>query len=113
VNMVINTSNGVVSSVPNPVPSPLNGAAGQLTLVLHETNGSPTTLTGLRIDGADYSANITGFFGTNKIPAGGAIEGTIHTGGLITPVTKFFEFYGTDTASGATWYRQLQVTFTN
>ncbi len=113
VSMVINTSNVVVSSVPNPVPSTQNGAAWQLTLVLHETNGSPTTLTGLRIDGADYSANIPGFFGTTKIPANGSIQGTIHTGGLIPPVTKFFEFYGTDRSSGQTWYRQLEVTFTN
>jgi hypothetical protein len=113
VNMVINTSNVVVSSVPNPVPSVLNGTAWQLTMVLHETNGSPTTLTGLRIDGADYSANIAGFFGTNQIPATGSILGTIHTGGLIPPVTKLFEFFGTDPSSGATWYRQLEVTFTN
>ncbi len=111
VNMVINTSNVVVSSVPNPVPSTLNGTQWQLTLVIHETNGSATKLTGLRIDGADYSANIPGFFGSANIPANGSIQGTIHTSGLIPPVTKFFEFYGTDTLSGATWYRQLSVTF--
>jgi len=31
----------------------------------------------------------------------------------VTPVTKYFEFFGKDDGSGATWYREIAVTFTN
>src|SRR5207248_2385842 len=107
VNMLIETSNVVVSAVPNPVPS-IDGT-WQLGLHLQETNGADTRLTGLRIDGADYSANISGWFGASRLTAKGALDATIHTSGLVTPVDKFFEFFGQDVTSGQTWYRTLTV----
>jgi hypothetical protein len=110
VKMIINTSNVVASSIPVVVKQ--SGSAWTLTLALAETNGTATTLTSLKIDGADYSASIPGFFGTNRIAANGLITATIHTSGLFTPVTKFFEFGGVDTVSGTSWYRVLSVTFT-
>jgi lysyl endopeptidase len=110
VNMTIQTSNVVPSAQPNPVVE--NGTVWALTLHLAETGGALTTLTGLRIDGVDYSSHIVGFFGTASIPASGTIDATIHTSGLVTPVKKFFEFFGQDAATGQVWYRTLTVTFT-
>lgn len=111
VRMMINTSNVVATATPNPVPQ--TGDNWSLTLQLQETNGSSTTLTGFKIDGVDYTSSIGAFFGGNLIPANGTVHASIHTSGLITPVTKFFEFYGKDMLSGNTWYRMVPVTFTN
>jgi hypothetical protein len=110
INMVINTSNVVALASPNPVPE--TGTTWQLTLSLSETSGFATTLTKMTINGADYTSSIQGFFGTNTIPASGAIQATVHTSGLVTPEIIYFEFYGTDVLSGATWFRILPVTFT-
>jgi Viral BACON domain/Trypsin-like peptidase domain len=109
VKMVINTSNVVASAIPAVVAQ--SGNSWTVTLALQETNGTATTVTTMRIDGADYSGSIASFFGTNKIPANGLITATVHTSGLIPPVTKFFEFFGKDVLSGATWYRMVPVTF--
>jgi hypothetical protein len=109
VTMKIDTSNVVPSAIPNPVLQ--NGGKWTLKLHLDETNGAATQLTILKIDGVDYSSNIAGWFGTNRLAANGSLEGTISTGGLVTPVNKYFEFFGQDTASGTRWYRALTVTF--
>jgi hypothetical protein len=108
--MKFDASNVTVTSTPNPVPN----LGGTWTLQLHlaDTGGAKSQLTGLRIDGADYSASITRWFGFNTIPANGAIDASIYTTGLNAPVQKFFEFFGQDTATGATWYRTLTVGFT-
>ena len=111
VNMVLNTSNVVATATPNPVAA--NGTTWSLMLELQETSGAATTITQMKIDGVDYTSSIVSFFGSNKLAARGALRGNIHTSGLITPVTKYFEFYGQDTLSGQTWYRLLQVTFTD
>jgi len=110
VAMVINMSNIVAAATPNPVPA--TGTSWQVTLSLNETNGAATTLTKMLINGADYTSSIQAFFGTNTIPALGVIQATLQTSGLLTPQTIYFEFYGTDTLSGATWVRQRPVTFT-
>jgi hypothetical protein len=109
VNMVIQTSNIVATANPNPVPS--SNGTWQLTLQLQETNGASTNLTQMKIDGVDYTASIPTFFGSSLIPANGVGSATVHTSGLVAPVTKFFEFYGKDVASGQAWYRILTVTF--
>jgi hypothetical protein len=109
VTMKIDASNVTATAIPNPVLQ----SNGNWTLKLHldESNGAATKLTGLRIDGADYSANIAGWFGTNNLAAKGSLEGSISTSGLITPVDKYFEFFGQDVVSGQRWYRALTVTF--
>jgi hypothetical protein len=109
VTMAIDISNVTVSAVPNPVPQDSN--TWTLTLNLAESAGASTTVTGLKIDGTDYSSSIPAFFGSANLPANGTLAGTIHTSGLYAPVTKFFEFFGRDNGSGQTWYRQLTVTF--
>ncbi|HYL74760.1 MAG TPA: hypothetical protein VEU96_11185 [Bryobacteraceae bacterium] len=107
--MKIDTSNVTASAIPNPVVK----SGGRWTLKLHldESNGAATTLTALKIDGVDYSANIATWFGTNRLEANGSLEGMISTSGLVTPVDKFFEFFGQDVASGQRWYQSLTVTF--
>jgi hypothetical protein len=110
VDMKIEASNMVVSANPNPVPQ--TDGVWQLTLQLQETSGAPTQLTTLRIDGADYSANLAAWFGDTNIPANGTISATIHARGLATPVDKYFEFFGRDPSTGRIWYRTLTVTFT-
>jgi hypothetical protein len=111
VKNTINTSNVFASAIPATVAQ--SGNAWTLTLALQETNGTATTLTQMKIDGVDYSASIPSFFGTNQLGAHGLMVGTVHTSGLIPPVTKFFEFVGRDNLSGTTWYRLIAVTFTN
>jgi len=111
VNMKIDISNVTVTAAPNPVPQ--TGTSWALTLNLQETAGAATTLTGLKIDGVDYSANIPVWFGSANLSANGSLSGVIHTAGLFTPVTKYFEFFGKDAGSGQTWYRLVTVTFTN
>lgn len=111
VKNTINTSNVLAAAIPATVTQ--SGNTWTLTLVLQEANGTATTLTQMKIDGVDYTASIPAFFGTNQLGAHGLISATVHTSGLVTPVTKFFEFFGRDTLSGATWYRLLAVTFTD
>jgi len=111
VNMVINLSNVVASATPNPVAE--SGTSWSLTLLLQETGGAATTITQMKIDGVDYTSSIVPFFGSATLAAKGTLQGTIHTGGLVTPVTKYFEFFGQDVLSGQTWYRLLLVTFTD
>jgi hypothetical protein len=111
VNMVINLSNVVASATPNPVAE--SGTSWFLTLQLQETGGAATTVTQMKIDGVDYTSSIVPFFGSATLAAKGTLHGTIHTSGLVTPVTKYFEFFGQDVLSGQTWYRLLLVTFTD
>jgi lysyl endopeptidase len=108
--MVIQTSNVVASASPNPVTE--SGNSWQLTVSLQETNGAATTLTAMKINGVDYSSSIAGWFGSTTLPANGTLSAVIHTSGLVTPLTEYFEFWGTDVASGQTWYRLMTVTFT-
>jgi hypothetical protein len=107
--MKIDTSNVTVSATPNPVHQ--SGNNWTLKLHLQETAGTATTLTRLKIDGVDYTTKIDKWFGTNHIDASGSIEGVLSTTGLVTPVDKYFEFFGQDIASGERWYRMLVVTF--
>jgi len=111
VTMQIETSNVVATANPNPVPE--SGANWQLSLQLQETGGAATELTQMKIDGVDYSANLATWFGSTTLPANGTLTATLYTAGLSVPVTKYFEFWGKDVLSGATWYRLLTVTFTD
>lgn len=111
VKMQLDISNVLASANPNPVAQ--SNGAWSLSLNLNETGGAATTLTELRIDGADYTSNIPVWFGSTHLAANGSLNATIHTTGLLAPVTKYFEFFGRDDASGQTWYRLLTVTFTN
>jgi hypothetical protein len=108
-NMVFDVSNVTPSATPNPVAN--SGGTWTLHLHLADTGGAQSQLNGLHIDGDDYTGNIAGWFGSNSIPANGAIDATIYTQGLNAPTQKFFEFFGQDISTGNTWYRTLTVSF--
>ena len=109
----LQVSKVTLTATPNPVPSAssANGPQWTLQLALKERNGVATTITALKIDAVDYSGHIASWFGTTKIPAGGALEGQLTMSGLPAPTTRYFEVYGKDNGSGKTWYRVLAVDF--
>lgn len=113
VDMTMHLSNVVITASPNPVlPAPgVNGPVWTLHLKLQETNGVATSLTGLRINGTDYSSQIDKWFGSAAVSADGSIHATISTTGLVATTDEYFEFFGTDPASGKTWYQQVVVSF--
>jgi len=77
---------------------------------LSETAGVATTLTAIKINGADYSSNIAAWFGGNALPPNGNAQATLHAAGIPAGL-QFFEFWGTDAASGQQWYRLVSATF--
>ncbi len=113
VDMATQLSKVVITANPNPV-LPVAGAEGLVWTVglnLRETNGVATSLTGLRINGTDYSAQIAQWFGTAAVSADGSIDATLSTTGLTASTDEYFEFFGTDPGSGKTWYQELVVNF--
>ena len=106
-------SSVTVTATPNPVSSASSSSGPQWTfhLTLKEGNGVATTITAMKIDAVDYSGHIARWFGTNKISAGGAVEGELTITGLPAPTTEYFELFGKDNGSGKTWYRVLAVNF--
>ena len=108
-DMQIEQSN--VSAAISPSPIPQEDGIWTFKVRLTETAGTDTRLTGLRIDGDDYSAQIATWFSDGSLPAKGAIEGTLHARGLFAPIDKYFEFFGADTVTGRQWYRTATVTF--
>lgn len=113
VDMSLLVSKVVITANPNPV-LPVQGTNGQVwavSLKLQETNGVATTLTGFRINETDYSSQIGAWFKTANISADGSIAATISTSGLVAATNEYFEFFGTDPASGKTWSQQLVVSF--
>ncbi len=113
VNMSIQGSNVVVSASPNPVVPQQgpNGLEWSMNLQLKEINGVATTVTGLKIDTTDYSADIPEWFGTASLGAHGKLNATITTSGLTATTSFYFEISGVD-ASGETWNRVFPVSFT-
>jgi hypothetical protein len=113
VSMAISVSKVTITANPNPVV-PTQGPDGPLwtlNLKLRETNGVATQLTGLLINGTDYSPHIAKWFDTADIKADGSISATITTSGLIAATDEYFEFLGTDPGSGKTWHQQVVVSF--
>lgn len=98
----VDRSNVVASISPNPVYA--TDGVWSFAVRLAETAGAPTRLTGLRIDGADYSPLIKDWFGVEGIAANGLLEAPLHASGMPSG-DHFFEFEGTDEATGETWYR--------
>src|SRR5262249_45314084 len=78
---------------------------------LAETAGASTTLTAIKVNGADYSASIREWFGTDAIGARGSIEAPLQVGGRFPAGVQYFEFSGVDDFSGKTWYRVATITF--
>jgi hypothetical protein len=102
-------SNVVESLTPNPVYQ--SGGQWSFKIRLAETAGVATTIAAMKINGTDYSTSIKGWFGTDHIAANGAIEAPIQAPGSLPGGIQFFEFWGTDDASGQHWYRVATVSW--
>ena len=76
---------------------------------LAETGGVATRVAGMKINGTDYSSSVKTWFGTDRIAANGAIEAPLQAPGSFPAGIQFLEFWGTDEASGQTWYRVASV----
>ena len=105
----IDQSNVSASIAPNPVVQ--SGNEWSFSIRLAETAGAATKLTAIKFNGSDYSSSIAAWFGTNRIPANGAIVAPLHGAGTFPRGDQYFEFWGVDEASGQSWYRVATVTF--
>jgi uncharacterized protein (TIGR03437 family) len=85
------------------------GPAWIITITLTEKAGVATKLTGMKINGTDYSSQISSFFPSTNIPANGTLSTSLGATMIAPPLDQVFVFSGTD-ASGATWTRQATVT---
>jgi uncharacterized protein (TIGR03437 family) len=81
------------------------------TLTLTEEAGVSTTLTGLTIDGTNYSSQIASLFGSSSIPANQSISAQITLSSLSVPANVPFTIGGVDAGSGRAWSQQLSVPF--
>jgi uncharacterized protein (TIGR03437 family) len=79
-------------------------------LTLQEEAGIATSLTGMSINGVDYTPQIATLFGSASIPAAGSITANIGLANIAAPANVPFTFSGVD-ASGTVWNQQLSVPF--
>jgi uncharacterized protein (TIGR03437 family) len=108
------TASAVVASLDqNPVFQQQPDAKGNgwvFNLALNEEAGIATTLTGMSINGVDYTSQIASLFGSASIPAAGSITANIGLANLNVPTNVAFTFSGVD-AGGKQWSQQLSVPF--
>jgi hypothetical protein len=107
--VVLGTQSNVVETL-SPGTVSQSGGLWSFTVRLAETAGVGTQITGMKINGVDYSSSIKGFFGSDHLAANGAMEAPLEAPGTFTPGLQFFEFWGTDDLSGQHWYRVATVT---
>ncbi|MCW5983339.1 MAG: trypsin-like peptidase domain-containing protein [Bryobacteraceae bacterium] len=114
VEVAVTRSNVTASLDPDPVYEEApdsDGYAWFYEVRVRETAGVETRLTQFRIDGTDYSGNITAWFGTDRIPAYGTISAGLRTRGLTPPANRAFDFAGVDPGTGVGWNRQITGRF--
>ncbi len=108
-------SSVVISIDQNPVfESAAPDAKGNLwsyTLTLSEEAGIPTTITGLTIDGTNYTSQIATLFGSTTIGARQSVSASLGFGSTFTPHTVTFVVSGVD-VGGRTWTVQQTIPFT-
>lgn len=104
----VDQSNVVASIAPNPVYQ--SGGEWSFQIRLLDTAGAATRVTAMKVNGADYSASIQNWFGTDRIAANGAIVAPLHVAGVFPRGDQYFEFWGIDDVSGQQWYRLATVT---
>lgn len=90
------TPNVAIAFSPNPVSNAGNGS-WNYSLTLSETGGAAVALTGLSVNGHDYTSQISQWFGSNQIPASGNLSGSFTTTGNPGGLTW------TITGGGKTW----------
>jgi uncharacterized protein (TIGR03437 family) len=107
-------ASAVVASLDqNPVFQQQPDAKGNswvFNLTLNEEAGIATTLTGMSINGVDYTSQMASLFGSASIPAAGSITANIGLANIAAPANVPFTFSGVD-ASGKQWGQQLSVPF--
>jgi hypothetical protein len=105
----VDQSNVTAAVSPSAVVS--NAGLWSFQVKLTESAGVATTVTAIKFNGTDYSANIADWFGSTRIPANGSITAPLSGSGLFPAGDQYFEFWGVDEVSGATWYRVATITF--
>jgi hypothetical protein len=109
-----NTASDVTLAVdPTPVVQQDRDADGFsyfFNVMLKETGGAPTTLTGFSIDGNDFSTYIADIFGAANLPAHGTLTSGLKARELNVPSEIVFAASGADN-SGQKWNRQIRVPF--
>ena len=109
VTVRLDQSNVIPTISPNPVVQ--SGGQWSFQIQLLETAGSSTRLTGIKVNGTDYSSSIANWFGTNHIGANQALVAPLHGTGVFPAGDQYFEFWGIDDGSNLPWYRVTTVTF--
>jgi hypothetical protein len=113
VNVTVNVqslqSNVAASISPGTVDQ--SGGTWSFQIKLAESAGVATHLTAIKFNGMDYSSSIADWFGSAKIAANGSIVAPLTGAGRFPAGDQYFEFWGTDDASGTPWYRVATVTF--
>ncbi|PWU12763.1 MAG: hypothetical protein C5B51_00080 [Terriglobia bacterium] len=102
-------SNVQASITPNPVVA--SNGQWQFTITLTETGGADTQLSGIKVNGVDYSYLMSDWFGSDHIAANGSIQASLTAAGRFPGGSQFFEFWGIDAVSGRTWYRVASARF--
>ena len=102
------TGTGIYGNVDVVFEQPAN--SWNFTLTLAEEAGVATTLTGMTINGTDYSSQIASLFGSATIPANHSISSQITLANLKVPGKVAFTVSGVD-ATGRTWSQQLSIPF--
>jgi uncharacterized protein (TIGR03437 family) len=103
----------MVSIDQNPVfqQTDRTGNGWRFTLTLTEEGGIPTSITGLTIDGANFTPRLASLFGSTALPANSSLSATIGLSSIAAPKNVAIVVSGVD-ASGTTWTQQLSIPFT-
>jgi uncharacterized protein (TIGR03437 family) len=108
------SGSAVVSTIaPNPVYPQAGGDGKQqwnVTVTLQNLTAAGTTLNGFTIDGADYSRQIPGLFGSSTLAGNGSLAATMSFENLAAPLNRVFGFNVVD-GDGQKWSQQSTVAF--
>jgi hypothetical protein len=100
---------GVTASI-NPNPVKQENGLWTFQITLEENGGTTTRLTGFKVNSRDYTSQIEAFFGARDLSAYSVLRTALQAKGF-APGVQYFEFWGTDEATGKTWYRVATADF--
>lgn len=113
-NVRILPSAVTLQATPNPVAPGTPDSAGcrySFSISAVETAGIDTRLTGLRINGEDYSSSLGAWFGGTELPRNGRLEARVRVCAPSTPAPHVFTLGGIDPLSGTAWTQSTTVEF--